>query len=123
MVALTAAKTVSATGQRADHGVLPKKSNTRMENSLNTVNWKTAAIEPFVDADAVAEFLSLTRREVLKLTRCGTITGYPISGILRKTFKYRLSVVADEMTAFSQSARRTKHIDAPASLIGSESYA
>jgi len=102
----------------------PKKSNTRMENHLNTSNWKTSAIEPFVDADAVAEFLSLTRREVLKLTRSGTITGYPISGIVRKTFKYRLSIVADEMTSFPKSALRTNQIHStPISLTGSESYA
>jgi hypothetical protein len=91
---------------------------------LNTSNWKTDAIEPFVDADTVAEFLSTTRREVLKLTRCGIITGYPISGILRKTYKYRLSVVADEMTAFSKSNRRTNQLGrSPISLNGSESYA
>ena len=95
-----------------------------MENHLNTSNWKTTAIEPFVDADTVAEFLSLTRREVLKLTRSGTITGYPISGIVRKTFKYRLSIVADEMTSFPKSALRTNLIHStPISLTGSESYA
>jgi len=102
----------------------PKKSNTRLENHLNTSSWKTTTIEPFVDADAVAQFLSLTRREVLKLTRRRTITGYPISGILRKTYKYRLSVVADEMTSFPKSALRTNQIDSPrVSLTGSESYA
>ncbi len=36
--------------------------------------------EPYVKADKVAEFLSTPRREVLKLTRQGVITGYPISG-------------------------------------------
>jgi hypothetical protein len=48
------------------------------------------SFEPFVDADRVAEFLSLTRREVLKLTRQGRITGYPCSGSKRVTYKYRL---------------------------------
>ena len=53
----------------------------------------TNTFEPFVDAEAVAEFLSITRREVLKLTREGRITGYAISGQQRKTYKYRLSEV------------------------------
>jgi len=86
--------------------------------------WKTDEIEPFVDADAVAEFLSITRREVLKLTRRGTITGYPISGSRRKTYKYRLSVIAEEMTAITRSTCRVPHInDAVASLSGRERYA
>ena len=101
-----------------------KKSNIRLEHHLNTSNWKTTTIEPFVDADAVAEFLSLTRREVLKLTRSGTITGYPISGIMRRTYKFRLSVVADEMTSFPKSALRANQSDSTRiSLTGSESYA
>jgi hypothetical protein len=53
--------------------------------------------EPFVDADRVAEFLSMPRREVLKLTREGTITAYPVSGRIRKTFKYRLSEVGEDI--------------------------
>jgi hypothetical protein len=54
--------------------------------------------EPFVDVEKVAEFLSMSRREVLKLTREGRISGYPISGKQRKTFKYRLSDVEADIT-------------------------
>ena len=53
----------------------------------------TNTFESFVDAEAVADFISVSRREVLKLTREGRITGYPISGKQRKTYKYRLSEV------------------------------
>jgi hypothetical protein len=53
--------------------------------------------EPFVDAQRVAKFLSMPRREVLKLTRQGRITGYPCSGSKRVTYKYRLSVVAQDI--------------------------
>lgn len=49
--------------------------------------------EPYVDADVVAQYLSVPRREVLKLTRKGVITGYPISGRYRHVYKYKLSEV------------------------------
>jgi hypothetical protein len=61
--------------------------------------------EPFVDADRVAEFLSMPRREVLKLTREGTITAYPISGRIRKTFKYRLSEVGRDVALLRKPSR------------------
>ena len=52
-----------------------------------------ATPEPYVDADRVAQHLSSKRREVLKLTRMGVITGHPISGIRRHVYKYKLSEV------------------------------
>ena len=58
----------------------------------------TNKFEAFVDVEAVAEFLSMSRREVLKLTRSGRITGYAISGKQRKTYKYRLSEVERNIT-------------------------
>lgn len=54
--------------------------------------------ERFVTADEVAIFLSTTRHEVLRLTRAGTITGYPLSGKVRKTYKYLLSEVKEDVT-------------------------
>jgi hypothetical protein len=65
----------------------------------------TEPFEPFVDADRVAEFLSVPRREVLKLTREGKITAYPISGRVRKTFKYRLSEVENDLANFRRPSR------------------
>ena len=52
-----------------------------------------SVLEPYVDADRVAEHLSSKRREVLKLTRKGVITGYPISGVVRHDYRYKLSEV------------------------------
>jgi hypothetical protein len=91
---------------------------------MSTNSWNSTDFEPFVDADAVAEFLSIDRREVLKLTRNGVITGYAISGKLRKTRKYRLSVIAEEMTASKGPAPRVNHTDiASVPMKGIERYA
>jgi hypothetical protein len=68
-------------------------------------NYEAAAPEPFVDADAVAQFLSMTRRQVLRLTRQGRITGYACSGIKRLTYKYRLSVVAQDIANLKKPVR------------------
>jgi Helix-turn-helix domain len=52
--------------------------------------------EWFVTADAVASFLSLTRRRVLELARVkGGIPSHPIGSGSRKTYRFRLSEVAD----------------------------
>jgi hypothetical protein len=61
--------------------------------------------EPFVNADRVAEFLSMPRREVLKLTREGKFTAYPVSGRIRKTFKYRLSEVERDVALLRKPSR------------------
>ena len=63
----------------------------------------THTFEQFVDAEAVADFLSMSRREVLKLTREGRITGHVISGKQRKTYKYRLSEVGRDITMTGSS--------------------
>jgi hypothetical protein len=55
------------------------------------------SFEQFVDSEAVAHFLSMPRREVAKLTREGRLTAYPVSGRVRKTYKYRLSEVANDL--------------------------
>lgn len=65
----------------------------------------TETFEPFVDADAVAHFLSMTRKDVLKLTRQGRSTRYPCSGSKRITYKYRLSVVAQDITNLKKPVR------------------
>jgi len=52
--------------------------------------------EYFVAAEAVAAFLSLTRRRVLELARNkGGIPSHPIGSGPRKTYRFRLSEVSD----------------------------
>lgn len=80
----------------------------------------TDPIEYFVDSDAVAEFLSMTRREVLRLTRQGRITGYPCSGTKRVTYKYRLSVVAQDILGSKKPSKSTIVRSSPQSSAAKE---
>jgi hypothetical protein len=52
-------------------------------------------IEPFVDADRAAEFLVITRRRVLEIARAGEIPAHPIGHGKRKTWRFRLSELAE----------------------------
>jgi excisionase family DNA binding protein len=49
--------------------------------------------EPFVDADAVAAFLSIKRRQVLELARSGGIPAHPLQGSRRRVWRFKLSEV------------------------------
>ena len=50
--------------------------------------------EPYVDAQCVAEHLSLTRREVLKITRAGKLPSHAIDpSAMRKIYRYKLSEI------------------------------
>jgi hypothetical protein len=65
-------------------------------------------LEPFVDAEAVAKFLSVPRPGVLKLTREGLIRGYPYRGRLRHFYRYRLSEVSQDFVALGNGAKMRK---------------
>lgn len=52
------------------------------------------APERFVDADALAEHLSVARRQILEMTRRGIIPGHPLGvGRSRKAWRYKISEV------------------------------
>ena len=51
-------------------------------------------MEPFVDADVAAEFLSLTRRRILELARAGKLPGHPIGDGARRVWRFRLGELA-----------------------------
>lgn len=54
--------------------------------------------EPFVDADAVAAFLRVERRQVLEMARRKVIPAHPLMGQgkgTRNTWRFRLTEVAD----------------------------
>ena len=76
--------------------------------------WGTSAssLEPFVDAQVTADFLSVTRAEVLKLAREGKIRSYPYRGIKRHVYRFRLSEVSED---FEKLARATIPAAAPVS--------
>jgi hypothetical protein len=70
--------------------------------------------EKFVSQDVVSEFLSLRVREVLELARRRVIRGYPI-GNLRNRWRFRLSEVADDITALGTPTTGRISAAAPAS--------
>lgn len=51
--------------------------------------------EPFVDAEIGAKFLSVSRRRLLELARSGQVPGHPIGRGMRKTWRFRLSELAE----------------------------
>jgi hypothetical protein len=53
--------------------------------------------ESFVDAQKASEFLSISRRHVLQLARCGKIPGHPLSDAKRRVWRFRLSELADSI--------------------------
>ena len=60
---------------------------------------RTVSQEPYVDAQCVAEHLSLTRREVLKLTRAGKLLAHAIDpSAARKIYRYKLSEIDDMLS-------------------------
>jgi len=70
--------------------------------------------ERFVTKESVAEFLSLPVRKVLELARDRKIRAYPI-GLIRNQWRFRLSEVAEDITALKQSAQGTISSAAPGS--------
>ncbi|MGO9084587.1 MAG: helix-turn-helix domain-containing protein [Candidatus Sulfotelmatobacter sp.] len=51
-------------------------------------------MEPFVDANTVAEHLKISRRQALEMTRRGILPGYPLGvGSSRRVWRYKLSEI------------------------------
>jgi excisionase family DNA binding protein len=65
-------------------------------------------IEPFVDVDTAAEFLVITRRHLLELARAGEIPAHPIGGGRRKTWRFRLSEIADAISTENRTSTAPK---------------
>jgi len=65
-------------------------------------------IEPFVDASKGGEFLGITRRRMLELARTGKIPGHPIGQGKRRTWRFRLSELAEEVVAKKPAANTPK---------------
>lgn len=81
---------------------------------------KTAdkTIEAFVDATRTAEFLSLTRRRVLELSRQGRIPAHPVGDGRRKQWRYRLSEVAEGFTSKSPIANSPAKVSSTSAVPG-----
>lgn len=51
--------------------------------------------EPFVDEHVIARFLDITPRRVLEMARVGEIPAHPIGSGIGKTWRFRISEIAD----------------------------
>jgi Helix-turn-helix domain len=57
------------------------------------VSPRLADFEPFVDADVVADFLSVKRRRALEWARSGEIPAHPLGSGQRRIWRFRLSEI------------------------------
>jgi hypothetical protein len=69
-------------------------------------------LEPFVDSERGAEFLGITSRRLVELARAGVIPAHSIGHGRRKTWRFRLSEIAE---AVSSTNRRLPQITAVSS--------
>src|SRR5258708_16671252 len=84
-------------GPRFRAFVSPSSNGGSTASASDTLT-RAVSQEPYVDAQYVAEHLSLTRREVLKLTRAGKLPAHAIDpSAARKIYRYKL---AKSMTCF-----------------------
>ncbi len=76
---------------------------------LNNLTIQHGQEERFVDATTAAEFLSITRKYLLKLSRLGIIPAHPIGVGSRKQWRYLISELAEWV--LSQSATQPDNRD------------
>lgn len=110
--------------QSSDHDLhfrdfTPTSSNNASAPSLINSLTTTTSQEPYVDAQRVAEHLSLTRREVLKLTRARKLPAHAIDpNAERKIYRYKLSeidnllsqqLIAEQALGFTTPPRHNGH--------------
>ena len=62
--------------------------------------------EPFVDADSIAQYMGISRRQVLTMSRRGELPGHPI-GAERRTWRYRISEIAEHFSTVRKPVRGT----------------
>jgi helix-turn-helix protein len=74
--------------------------------------------EPFVDADIGAKFLSVTRRRLLELARSGEVPGHPIGGRRRRTWRFRLSELAEAIVAEKPTPLPPKEVSSTRAVPG-----
>ena len=74
--------------------------------SANPVS--TFSLEPYVDAQSVADHLAIERRQVLNLTRAGKLPAHPVDPTAkRKQYRYKLSEVDKTLVATGVSGDNT----------------
>jgi hypothetical protein len=63
-------------------------------------------IEPYVDPDVAAEFLSVPRATLLDRARRGEVPAHPWSDDIRRMWRFRLSELAEYMDRQMAKAKR-----------------
>jgi excisionase family DNA binding protein len=62
--------------------------------------------EKFVDPDVAADYLGVKRRRLLDMRRAGMIRGYPFGGGKRKTWRFKLSELDEDMAKLAKAAQK-----------------
>jgi hypothetical protein len=74
-------------------------------------------MEPYVDANIVAGYLKITRRQVLEMTRRGALPGYPLGmGPSRRAWTYRLSEINVAVALCANTPREASSAKVPSRL-------
>jgi|HubBroStandDraft_1064217.scaffolds.fasta_scaffold224565_2 excisionase family DNA binding protein len=55
--------------------------------------------EPFVSVKEVAQFLQMAPRTIARMARDGRIPAYPVSGSIRRTWRFKLSEVENHFAS------------------------
>jgi len=75
-------------------------------------------LEPFVDADTVAEFLAVERRQVLDWARSGDISAHPLGHGKRRMWRFRLTEVEAAVLSWREPVQNTIGDGSPRSRKG-----
>jgi hypothetical protein len=65
--------------------------------AFDKVSGTKAPLEPFVAADVVAEFLGITRRQVLDWARANVIPAHPLGCCKKRIWRFRLSEITADV--------------------------
>jgi xylose isomerase len=114
------------------HNSFPQNQPSRSDSGDNAA-FRHTQPERFVDPNTLAEHLSVTRRQILEMTRRGLIPGHPLGiGTSRKVWRYKISEVETAIASgvrkpsasnkpdvlADHSARRTMPVGSPRSQKG-----
>jgi len=76
---------------------------------------KAPGFEPFVSAEIVADFLDVTRRQVLEWARANLIPAHPLGSGKRRIWRFRLSEIAADVLSRHQPQAITMPAGSPRS--------
>ena len=93
-------------------GSSPLLSFETFDSALGTT---ARGIEPFVSAEIVADFLAVTRRQVLDWARANLIPAHPLGCGRRRIWRFRLSEITADVLSRHQPGANTMPTGSPRS--------